>query len=64
MSKKNIFKKNMKSEKLVKEYNMKADFLHLGFIFATFIIFLIGLYYYDQQNNILKNTTEQLMNLF
>ncbi len=51
-------------EKKGKEYNMKADFLNLGIIFAVFIGALIGLYYYDQQSNILANITEQLMKMF
>jgi uncharacterized membrane protein len=58
MSKKN----NLNAE--TKKYNMRSDFLSLGIIFTIFIIFLAGLYYYDQQSNILANITEQLMNLF
>ncbi|MCK4891491.1 MAG: hypothetical protein KAS78_02365 [Candidatus Pacebacteria bacterium] len=58
MSKKNNF------EEKTKEYKMKSDFLSLGIIFTVFIGFLAGLYYYDQQNGILKTITEQLMNLF
>ncbi|MEA2097458.1 MAG: hypothetical protein U9P70_00020 [Patescibacteria group bacterium] len=51
-------------EKETKKYNMKSDFLNLGIIFSVFAGFLVGLYYYDQKSNILKNTTEQLINLF
>ena len=58
MSKKN----NLNAE--TKKYNMKSDFLSLGIIFTIFIMFLIGLYYYDQQNNILANITKQLLDLF
>ncbi|MCK5084530.1 MAG: hypothetical protein KAQ64_02655 [Candidatus Pacebacteria bacterium] len=47
-----------------KEYNMKSDFLSLGIIFTVFIVFLAGLYYYNQQNDILTDITKQLMNLF
>ena len=57
MSKKN----NLKAE--AKEYNMKSDFLSLGIIFIVFAGFLTGLYYYDQQSNILKTVTEQLMKM-
>ena len=46
-----------------KGYEMKSDFLSLGIIFAVFIGALIGLYYYDQQSNILKTITEQLMKM-
>ena len=55
-------KDNLKAE--AKEYNMKSDFLSLGIIFTVFVGFLAGLYYYDQQSNILANITKQLMNLF
>ena len=58
MSKKN----DLNAEK--KEYNMRSDFLNLAIIFTVFVGFLAGLYYYDQKSNILKTTTEQLMNLF
>lgn len=51
-------------EKEAKRYNMKSDFLNLGIIFSVFVGFLAGLYYYDQKSNILKTTTEQLLNLF
>lgn len=53
-----------KGDKKEKEYNMKSDFLSLGIIFAVFIGALVGLYYYDQRNNILANVTEQLMKMF
>jgi hypothetical protein len=53
-----------KEEKKEKEYDMKSDFLNLGIIFAIFIGALVGLYYYDQQSNILATVTEQLMKMF
>jgi len=53
-----------KKEKEEKEYDMKSDFLSLGIIFAVFIGALVGLYYYDQQSNILAIVTEQLMKMF
>ncbi len=52
-----------KEEKKEKEFNMKSDFLSLGIIFAIFIGALVGLYYYDQQSNILATVTEQLMKM-
>ena len=54
-------KDNLKVE--AKKYNMKSDFLSLGIIFTVFVGFLAGLYYYDQQSNILANTTKQLLDL-
>jgi len=67
MSKKTIFKKKLKSErkdvaltkkeeepeKLTEGYHMKSDFITLGIIISLFIIVLAGIYYYDQQNDIL-----------
>jgi hypothetical protein len=53
-------KDNLKAE----EYNMKSDFLNLAIIFTVFAGFLVWLYYYDQQSNILATATKQLMNLF
>lgn len=52
-----------KEDKKEKKYNMKADFLNLGIIFAVFIGALVGLYYYDKQSNILAIITEQLMKM-
>ena len=48
----------------MKEYNMKTDFLNVGIIMAVFIIALTGLYYYDQQSDVLMNTTEWLVGMF
>ena len=53
---------NIKFKKM-KEYNMKADFLNVGVIIAIFIIALAGLYYYDQQSDILMTTTEWLIGI-
>ena len=46
-----------------KEYNMKSDFVNLAIIILLFTSFLIGLYYYDLQSNILAETTEQILGL-
>ena len=48
----------------MKEYNMKTDFLNVGIIMAVFITALTGLYYYDQQSDVLTNTTEWLVGMF
>ena len=48
----------------MKEYNMKTDFLNVGIIIILFIVILIGLYYYDKQNDILTVVTEQITNVF
>ncbi len=78
MSKKNIFKKKMKSErrdvaltkkqekpeKLAEGYHMKSDFITLGIIISLFILVLAGIYYYDQQNDILIVLSRTLVSLF
>ena len=46
-----------------KGYNMKSDFVNLAIIILLFTSFLIGLYYYDLQSNILAETTEQILGL-
>lgn len=46
-----------------KEYNMKSDFVNLAIIIFLFTSFLVGLYYYDLQSNILAETTEQIIGL-
>lgn len=48
----------------MQNYNMKADFLNAGIIMAVFIIALAGLYYYDQQSDVLMTTTEWLVGMF
>ena len=46
-----------------KGYNMKSDFINLAIIILLFASFLIGLYYYDLQTNILAETTKQILSL-
>lgn len=46
-----------------KEYNMRSDFINLAIIILLFASFLIGLYYYDLQTNILAETTKQILDL-
>ena len=46
-----------------KGYNMRSDFINLAIIIFLFTSFLVGLYYYDLQNNILAKTTEQILGL-
>jgi len=48
----------------MQNYNMKVDFLNVGIIMAIFIVALVGLYYYDQQSDVLMNTTEWLVGMF
>ena len=50
-------------EKEVKKYNMRSDFINLAIIILLFTSFLIGLYYYDLQTNILAETTKQISDL-
>ncbi|MCK5332681.1 hypothetical protein KAJ41_02345 [Candidatus Parcubacteria bacterium] len=78
MSKKSIFKKKKKSErkdvalikrkekteKLTEEYQMKSDFITLGIIISIFLLILVGIYYYNQQNNILITLYQTLVDLF
>ena len=46
-----------------KEYNMRSDFINLAIIILLFTSFLIGLYYYDLQTNILAEITKQILGL-
>ena len=46
------------------EYNAKSDFINLAIIISTITIALVGLYFYDQQSDILKVVTEQTMGMF
>ncbi len=43
---------------------MKADFLNVGIIMIVFVTALAGLYYYDQQSDVLMVITEQMINMF
>ena len=52
-----------KSNTSEKGYNMKSDFINLAIIILLFASFLIGLYYYDLQTNILAETTKQILSL-
>ncbi|MBW6441187.1 hypothetical protein K0B03_04150 [Patescibacteria group bacterium] len=53
-----------KDNPVTKEYNMKSDFINLSIIIIIFASFLVGLYYYDLQSNILAKITEQILGLF
>lgn len=46
-----------------KKYNMRSDFINLAIIILLFTSFLIGLYYYDLQTNILAKITKQILGL-
>ena len=46
-----------------KGYNMRSDFINLAIIILLFASFLIGLYYYDLQTNILAEITKQILGL-
>lgn len=78
MSRKNKFKKRYRAvsndqnqeakpkkekQETKNEYNVKAEFRNLAIIIFFFLGALVGLYYYDQQTDVLAKTAERLMNL-
>jgi len=54
----------MNEENKNNEYNPKSDFVNLAIIIFLITIALGGLYYYDQQSDILKTVTEQVVRMF
>jgi hypothetical protein len=45
-------------------YSLKADFISLVIIILFFVGMLVGLYYYDRQNDVLSAFAERMINLF